>query len=324
MNGSSAGHRVEESVAPGTDGRIGITLSSPAGVLARFVPDAAMIGFSLTRDGVEVLGLRHGMAAYLADAKTFGIPLLAPWANRLGGDDYTIGGVAVSVVDVPGVHRDGNGLPIHGLLAGSRGWRTTTAEADEDAAWLSAEIEFDIDRPEFPAFPFPHRLAITARLSGEVLTVTTVLTPTGPMPVPVAFGWHPYFSLPGAPREEWSVELPFTEHLELDDRSLPTGEVTAVPPVHGALGGRTFDDLYAGVDPGTRAAVAAGGLRVTMDYVDGYDYAVVYAPAGEDLLAIEPMTAPTDPFSGVFELKFAPVGGSYSATFAISVTEVGR
>ena len=42
-----------------------------------------MIGTSLTDDGVEFLGQRRGLDAYVTTGKTMGIPILYPWANRL-------------------------------------------------------------------------------------------------------------------------------------------------------------------------------------------------------------------------------------------------
>src|SRR3954453_365191 len=60
-----------------------LTLS--AGELeAVFVPDAGMVGCSLRHRGAELLGQRGGLGAYVAERKTMGIPLLYPWANRLG------------------------------------------------------------------------------------------------------------------------------------------------------------------------------------------------------------------------------------------------
>ena len=44
-----------------------------------------MIGTSLADDGVELLGQRRGLDAYVTDGKTMGIPMLYPWANRLSG-----------------------------------------------------------------------------------------------------------------------------------------------------------------------------------------------------------------------------------------------
>lgn len=52
-----------------------VTLRDPeSSVAAEFVPEAGMIGTSLTDAGVELLGQRRGLRAYLSEAKTMGIP----------------------------------------------------------------------------------------------------------------------------------------------------------------------------------------------------------------------------------------------------------
>ena len=66
------------------------TLRDPSSSLtANYVPDAGMIGTSLTDDGVELLGQRRGLDAYVTAGKTMGIPILYPWANRLSDNTYT-------------------------------------------------------------------------------------------------------------------------------------------------------------------------------------------------------------------------------------------
>lgn len=281
-----------------------------------------MVGSSLMHRGEELLGLRGGLGAYLSDAKTFGIPLLAPWANRLGGDEYVAGGQAVNVAGVPGVHRDGNGLPIHGLLAAAAGWSVDSLDVDHSGARLVASLRFDAARPEFPAFPFAHELQVVVELAADTVAITTAVTPTSDVAVPVAFGWHPYFTLPGVDREQWHVEFPFTSHVQLDARNLPTGEVTEIEGYQGPLQERTYDDLYTDVMPGTQASLAGAGRRITLTYVSGYDYAVLYAPSEPSLLAIEPMAAATNPFSGPFDVQYATPGSRYLATFTVTVTDI--
>ena len=76
-----------------------VTLRDPSSDLAaKFVPDAGMIGISLTDAGVELLGQRRGLDAYVADGKTMGIPILYPWANRLSGNTYTAEGATVTLI----------------------------------------------------------------------------------------------------------------------------------------------------------------------------------------------------------------------------------
>ena len=86
---------------------------------------------------MQVLGLRGGLGHYLDDAKTFGIPLLAPWANRLASPEYSRRSHS-RCHRVPGVHLDGNGLPIHGLLAAASGWNVRDIVAGPAGASVTA------------------------------------------------------------------------------------------------------------------------------------------------------------------------------------------
>ena len=155
-------------------------------------------------------------------------------------------------------------------------------------------------------------------LRDATLTLRTTVA-AGETEVPISYGYHPYLRLPDVPRAEWHVEIPLTERLVLDERMIPTGATEEVEPFAGALGERTFDDGYAGVEDGTRFALSGGGRRIELELAGGYGYAQVYAPAGDELIAFEPMTAPTNALASGRGLQLASPGEPYTATFAISV-----
>ena len=118
------------------------------------------------------------------------------------------------------------------------------------------------------------------------------MRPTGRRRVPVAFGWHPYFRVPG-PRSGWRLRLPSREHLELDRLMIPTGGAVREPAEEQPLGSRTFDDLYA-LGRDRRLALEGRGRRLELRFGAGYPFAQVYAPPGRQFVALEPMTAPID------------------------------
>src|SRR5260370_61482 len=90
-----------------------------------------MIGTSLTDSGTQLLGQRRCLDAYVTAGKTMGIPILYPWANRLGADTYTAEESTVTLIPGEnGVRPDPNGLPIHGVLAAYPGWRVTAQSVD--------------------------------------------------------------------------------------------------------------------------------------------------------------------------------------------------
>jgi galactose mutarotase-like enzyme len=296
-------------------------LSSPDGLVAGYAPQVGMICCSLCWRGEELLGQRKGLRVYAERGSTMGIPLLHPWANRLGRRGYAFGDVEIEMPEgSPLLHTDPNGLPIHGLLAGCPDWVVEDARAEQEQARLVARLDAAA-LPELMAlFPFPHELRIEATLRRATLAVATTLRATGDAPVPVAFGYHPYFRLPGVPRESWEVTLPVRRRAELDGRCLPTGASKALRIEPGPLAGRTYDDLFPELEPEPVFALAGGGRRIEVGFGEGYPVAVVYAPGNDDVVCFEPMTAPTDPFARPAGLRRVAPGASFTARFSIRVS----
>jgi aldose 1-epimerase len=303
--------RIEETTR---DGYPALTLTA-GDLAATFVPQLGMIGASLEHRGDELLGQRNGLAAYEARGSTMGIPLLHPWANRLSGLEYEAAGKRVTIdPDSPLVRLDPNGLPIHGLCAANPGWRT---EQTTDGT-LAARLDFGAQPELLEAFPFPHELRLDVTLDPAGLGIRTTLTANAGDPVPVSFGFHPYLTLPGVPRADWEVTLPVREHLIADDRGIPTGATEPAEAADGPLGGRTFDDGYAGLPDPPTFALAGGGRSIALTFERGYPYAQVYAPAGQDLICFEPMTAPTNALVAG-GCRVVPAGGTATAAFRINV-----
>ena len=234
---------------------------------ADIAPEAGMVVASLRWRGDELLGLRKGLAAYEESGATFGVPLLYPFANRLSE-------VACPRIDASAARRDERGLPIHGLPRARGRWRVE----DDTPETVLGTLEWDD-----PAFGPAHRVEVSHALDASGLTVTTRVLGDG---VPVAFGWHPYLAVD---RATTPIEVPALRRHLLDDRGLPTGETEDVAAWSGPLGDRTLDDLYEAPE-GLR--VRAG--RIAVVYEAGAPWVQLFAPPGEGLLAVEPMTAPTN------------------------------
>ena len=282
---------------------------------AAFVPAAGMVGVSLRHRGDELLDRRRGLEAYVERNKTMGIPLLHPWANRLGGWDYQAEGRAVELPrDSPLVQPDEHGLPIHGLLAAAKRWRLVAHEPSR----LRAEHDFAAQPELLALFPFPHLLELDAELSSGALTVTTTVRATGEVPVPISFGFHPYLRLPGVPRERWELSLPARRALDTDERGIPRGAGEELPAETLALEDRGFDAGFDRIAEGAGFAVAAGGREIGVRFTRGYAYAQVFSPPGAEFVCFEPMTAPANAMRSGEGLRVT--GDSFSATFAIAVT----
>jgi galactose mutarotase-like enzyme len=290
----------------------GVTITSGP-IDATFMPQLGMLGSSLRHRGEALLALPGGLDGYRSGRAT-GLPLLAPWANRLGSRRYEVDGI---VVDLDGLDltTDEHGLPIHGTMTARPGWEVVAVSRHS----LTARFDFGAHPDLLASFPFPHELRIEATVEATTLRVDTTLVPTGDRSVPVSFGYHPYLCLPGARRENVRLRLPERRHLELDSRQLPTGRTHVEEPEDEPVGTRTFDDLY-GLGDDRRLALEGGGRRLALELGEGYGYAQVFTPPGAETVCLEPMTAPVNALvEGACAL--ASPGTSFTARFSLHVED---
>jgi galactose mutarotase-like enzyme len=318
-----AAHEVLDTRVDGLDGIALVSHDRDLRVV--FAPGAGMVACSLTHRGEELLGQRGGLPAYRERGSSFGIPLLHPWANRLAGMSYSVGGRRVELdPERSPIHLDPNGLPIHGLLAAFGDWEVVGRSPGNGSASVATRLDFGAHEQLIAAFPFPHELHVQAELTDNTLTVATIVLPTGDMAVPVSFGWHPYLRLPGLPRSDWRIELPVRGRAVLDDRGLPAGRTEAVDPDPAPLGERTYDDLFVALEQPAVFAVEGGGRRIELELGQGYPFAQVYAPDGsqeEPYICFEPMTAPVNALVSGDGLRSVPSGGSFRAEFSVRVQD---
>jgi galactose mutarotase-like enzyme len=294
-----------------------VTLRDPSSAMtATFVPTAGMIGTSLADGDDEFLGQRRGLEAYVSAGKTMGIPILYPWANRLSASEYETNGTVVTLTTGQGgVRADEHGLPIHGVLAAYSGWQVT---AQSDNA-LTATVDFGAEPQLLAAFPFPHVLTEHVTLADRTLTIETTVTPTVSAPVPLCFGYHPYFTIPRVPRDQWQLTTPPMRHLPVDDRGIPTGEHEDWKGGTQSLESVTYDDGFDDVPDSAVFSLAGGDRRIDVTFEAGYSAAQLFAPGTDSLVAIEPMAAPTDSLRRG-DYRSALPGKPETLRFSISVT----
>jgi aldose 1-epimerase len=279
---------------------------------ARFVPAFGMLGVSLRHCGAEVLRRVDDLDAAAVKGSTAGFPLLHPWANRLAGPSYRAAGKTVALDPTsPLLHLDANGLPMHGVPWARLTWEVMAVTA------RSIEARLDWTGELLSVFPFPHRLELAIEVRERTMRFATRLAAGPEGPVPVSFGFHPYFGLPGAPTSDWRARLPAMTQLVLDERGIPTGEERAFPGMDEPLESLALDAGFAVLDEGATFSLAGDGRRVTLQLLTGYRYAQVFAPPGGGVIAFEPMTAPTAALSSGSGLRIIQPGGEFRAVFEV-------
>jgi aldose 1-epimerase len=289
---------------------------------ATFVPGAGMLCRSLRHRGDELLAQNAGVKAYAERGTTMGIPLLYPWANRLAAFDYAAAGRRVEVPHDARIALDDNGLPIHGVIGGRMAWELTRPPGP-DARSLGARLSWSDSRPElFEVFPFRHDVEYQATLAQGRLEVEISVHACGADSVPLAFGFHPYLSLPGVTRQLWLIELPAMRHLELDAEQIPVGTAVAQPPSSFVLAEEQFDDGFDAVAEPALFSVTGAGRRVGLELLEGYRFAQVYAPRGEQFICFEPMSAPTNALRSGTGLSMLAPGERQRSRFSVRVEDL--
>ena len=287
-------------------------------------PSIGNIAYDMRVKSKPILMVPPRLAEWKHEKSQAGIPFLAPWANRLDGDAYWANGKRYRLnphaVDIP---RDRDGLPIHGLLLFASAWQVRSLEADAHCAEVTSRLEF-WKHPEWMAqFPFAHSVEMTHRLSGGILEVRTTIENHSRDTMPLVIGFHPWFQIPDAPRDQWRVHAPVREHYRLSDKVIPTGETEPVDlPRPTSLAGRELDGVFGGVDANSEFWLEAEGRRVSVRFGPKFPIAIVYAPLTREVVCFEPMTGLTNGFNlaheGIFKnLQSIPPGATWTESFWI-------
>lgn len=296
------------------------------------VPSIGNIAYAMTVHGANILWSPFTTLTEMKSKPALcGVPFLAPWANRLDQDAFYANGKKYSLNTALGnLRRDPNQHPIHGLLLFSPYWKVTKLDADDKSARVTSRLEFWRYPDLMAQFPFAHSIEMTHRLENGKLEVETLIENLSSETMPVGVGYHPYFQIPGTPRDQWKVHVAARDHLELNPQLTPTGERTPVNlPDPASLATTQLDDVFSNLvrgDDGHAVFWAeAGGKKISVVYGPKYTVAVVYAPPGKEFICFEPMSAVTNAFNlahaGIYkELQTIPPGAAWRESFWIQAT----
>ncbi len=184
-----------------------------------------------------------------------GIPLLAPFANRLDQDAFYANGKKYNFDMELGNVR--GAVPIHGYLSGTNHWQLVSMKADAKSAWVTSKLEFTKYPDYMKQFPFAHTITMTYRLANGAMEVHIRLDNLSAEPMPVAIGFHPYFALTDSVRKDWTLSAPLKKHWLLTDAKVPTGETEPAENFFGGDGhavpfsrfaDKPIDDVFSDIE----------------------------------------------------------------------------
>lgn len=244
--------------------------------------------------------------------------LMLPWANRIAEGRFTFAGQAYQLKTT----RD-DGTARHGDVR-ARPWHILQSDAAVQSLVFESREHEDVNWP----FDFAAQQIFTLR--DNQLTVMTAIFNREDSPMPAGFGHHPYFARPSDPAA-LSVTIPAAAYFPLTEAFLPLGDVQPVPPeldfrTSRPVEGDSYNHLLTQIDHQQPIELAYHGLglRVRVELEPAYKHVLIFTPAGEPSVAIEPMTMatnahnlPLDP--DVTGLWTIPPNDHRTATFTLTV-----
>jgi aldose 1-epimerase len=243
--------------------------------------------------------------------------VLVPWPNRIRDGKWQHDDTTYQLA----ITEPARGNAIHGLL---RYTEYVPVEQDRDSVTLAATIH-----PQM-GYPFTVRTAVRYELVSDGLKVTHFLENLGGDPAPVAVGTHPFVKIGGVPTEDLVLSLDAASHIEVDDRLLPTGEVSVENTEWDFREGRRVGDMQLddafgelGSTDGTveHTLTAPDGRSVSVWADDEFAYVQVFTTGnypGESIaIAVEPMTAPADAFNSGKGVRWLDPGEQWEISWGI-------
>lgn len=246
--------------------------------------------------------------------RRFASAKLSPFPCRLRHGRYRFNGTAHHIDK-----HMADGHALHGLLYDAE-FAVCRIGTNADGAWAGLRHDYGGSA----GYPFPYRIEILYTLNRQGLSVQTDITNTGHAPLPLADGWHPYFTLGGC-ADDWTLQLHARRRLRFDAELLPTGDTLddhrfAEPaPLRGA----TLDDCFVRTDPA--AATPACTLH-SQDFTlniyacAAYPFIQVYLPPERDALALENLSGAPDCFNNGIGRITLPAGDTRRFTVRYDLT----
>jgi aldose 1-epimerase len=300
------------------------------------MPSVGNIAFRMTVKGHDILHWPHAsLDAFKASPNATGIPFMGPWINRLDEQAFYANGTRYPFDMALGNVR--GAIPIHGFITTTDKWQLTAASADRASAWATSRLDFHRQPAWMKQWPFAHTIEMTYRLRDGVLEVATAVTNLSAEAMPMAMGFHPYFTLTDSTRDDWTISVGARTRWKLAANKVPTGETEPIErffpdPKVIALRDFDLDDDFSDLvrDADGRATMTLRGKSQRIDVLFGANYrtAVVWAPKPmpggpeRNFICFEPMAAMTNgtnmAHKGTYkELQSIPPGSTWRESFWI-------
>jgi aldose 1-epimerase len=193
-----------------------------------------------------------------------------------------------------------NGSALHGIVY-DQAFSVVAEKRDESGCSVELEYQYTGEHPGYP-FPFSCRVGYVLREAGK-LEITTWVANAGSASsaIPIADGWHPYFTLGGV-AGHWWLMITTDQMMEYDKALIPTGRYLHDSTfTEGALirDARLDNGFLLKGEPGPFCTLKnlETGLAITFLQQLNYPFLQLYIPDHRKSIAIENLSGAPDAFN---------------------------
>ncbi|MDM5224047.1 aldose 1-epimerase [Peribacillus sp. NJ11] len=205
-----------------------------------------LLSLKYKRKDIEVLRTPDSLEEFKKVPILYGMPILFP-PNRIEDGQFTY---KETTYKFP-INEMEKSNHIHGFLH-DKPWQVCKKEVNGNEIVINTEFSSSDFAYLKGSFPQDITVKMSLSLSGETLDIKLEITNKGIESFPWGAGYHTVFNFPfgpGSKLEDCRISLPVNKQWELNERSLPTGEIhetdNTLEIQNGfSLEGRLFDDLF--------------------------------------------------------------------------------
>lgn len=169
----------------------------------------------------------------------------------------------------------------------------------QDMASIRCYLDYRGERASYP-FPFSLELEFGIHDEGR-FELKVEVTNAHHQPIPMAFGWHPYFRLANR-ADQHQLQLPACEKVDIDARMIPTGGRSAFADFSSSknVGETVLDNCfqYAKTSGNYQMTLRGEGQTLKMKASAAeFPFFQVFTPPHRESIALEPMSGNVDVFN---------------------------
>ncbi|MBA4198644.1 MAG: aldose 1-epimerase [Chitinophaga sp.] len=274
--------------------------------------------FSINKNGEQINiidGFTSGEDAKTHVTKGFQSSKLSPFVCRMNNGEYVFNNQSYKIEKFY--------LPphaIHGLLFDAN-FEIISTHANEHSASVGLRYLYQATDK---GYPFNFEMLVNWKLeANNNLSVITTVFHHNKQAIPMADGWHPYFTLNNS-IDDCTLQFDSTEQIEFDETLIPTGKKIKDERFinSSSLKGIELDNCFELANPGnSNCILKTKDLQLTIQPSAAYTYLQIYTPPHRKSIAIENLSAAPDCFNNKIGLLLLEPEKqvSFKTTYSIKV-----